>query len=94
MSTRATRPEYYYVHPAVEPAGVELNWFELNGIDLTGMQGYADIFAVPADQEPWALLPEGPPFAVADADDDAKAKVPKIEPHDNPPWITPPDRFQ
>ena len=92
MVTRASRPEYHYVHPAVEPAGVELDFFELNGIDLTGMQGYANIFALMQTSENWSVPPPESPFGIGDPS--FGRRVPRIEPSDYPPWIEPPDRFQ
>lgn len=57
MSTLAVRAEYHYVHPAVELGGEELDYLEVDGIDMAGVTGYADIFATPQTSEAWTLLP-------------------------------------
>jgi hypothetical protein len=86
------RPEYFYVYPAVEMGGVEIDFFEIDGADMSFTHGYSDIFLVPMTSELWALPVPMPPMHAPAQERDPR--VPRIQPSDSPPWPEPPTRFQ
>lgn len=88
---RAYRDRAPYVRPRVEMAGVELDGMELNGADLADMHGYADVFVQPRVSFVFTVESldrtfVGPPSVPA-------LNVPRIEPHQNPPWVEPVSEF-
>lgn len=88
---RAYRDRAPYVRPRIEMVGVELDGMELNGGDFADMHGYADVFTQPRVDFVFPVESldgefTGPPAVPALA-------VPRIEPHQNPPWIEPLSEF-
>lgn len=88
---RAYRDRAAYVRPRIEMAGMELNGITLNGGDFADMHGYADVFTQPMVSflftvESLDQTFTGPPNVPA-------LLVPRIEPHQNPPWVEPISEF-
>jgi hypothetical protein len=81
-----------YVRVRFEPGGEELNGITLAAADFTDMRGYADIWALPAAARPF-VVPADPPDGAARIATVVTFKVPRIEPHQNPPWLEPQGGF-
>jgi len=73
-------------------AGVELDFFEIDGADMSFTQGYSDIFLVPPLSELWVMAPASDPMGTPDRE--PGRRVPRIEPDVSPVWPVPPERFQ
>ena len=80
-----------YVRARFEMAGVELDGIELDGGDFSDMHGYGDLFWVPADPDMLAVPSVG--LATEIPTTVVTFVVPRIEPHQNPPWDYPPGGF-
>lgn len=81
-----------YVRARFEPGGEELNGITLNGADMSDMHGYADVWVVPPDQGAF-VVPANLVRIGARITTSTVFKVPRIEPHLNPPWLEPPEGF-
>jgi hypothetical protein len=93
---RAYQDRVAYVRPRIEMSGLALDTLELDGADLTDMHGYADIFPVPNIHHVF-MVPKphfARPITRIKPTTVVTFKVPRIEPHQNPPWQEPSGEFE
>lgn len=89
---RSYRDRAPYVRARFEAAGVELDGIELAGGDFSDMHGYGDRFFVPAGVDAYPMPGVGLTTAVRPTTV-VVFTVPRIEPHQNPPWWMPAEGF-
>lgn len=89
---RSYRDRAPYVRARFEFAGIELDGIELGGVDMSDMHGYGDLFTVLADVP--AFSAPGVGLDVIFPTTVVTFEVPRIEPHQNPNWLSPWTRFQ
>lgn len=83
-----------YVRARFEPGGQDLAGIALADGDLGDMHGYGDIWALPAPPIAFRVPMD---FAAAHTRAQVQTlatfRVPRIEPHENPNWLEPPEGF-
>lgn len=84
---RSYRHKAPYVRGRFDPGGEELNGQTLDDIDPSDMHGYADLWKVPPDPDGFVLIGRNEQFALADPQ--PQLTLPRVEPHQNPPWLEP-----
>jgi hypothetical protein len=89
---RAYRDKRPYVRARFEMSGWELDGIELDGADMTDTHGYADWFPMLMNTSEFALADDPDGFKLQNIPD-FEFVLPKVEPHQDPPWLEPAKGF-